>query len=624
MSVRNAAISDKSETDPMSQETKVIHEQFEARVAETPDAIAVACGEREISYGELNSRANAVANELIRRGISRGTLAAFCMQRSPEALIAILGILKAGAAYVPLDPVYPDERLSYMLADSGAPIVLVHDATADRVGAFAGTTPTLPVGFTKALTAASNLSLPASGDDIAYVIYTSGSTGQPKGVLVRHKGVVQLVRHADYCDFAPQDVFLLVSPFTFDASTWEIWGPLLNGGKLAVLPPGPPAPKIVADAIGEYGVTTLLLTTGVFHLMVDQRPDGLAGVRRVLVGGDVLSPAHVRRALDALSDGFVMNGYGPTETTVMASCFRMGREYQPDGSIPIGRAVSGTKLHVLDEQGRPVAEGELYIGGEGVAAGYLNRPELTRQRFVLDPFSESPESRLYRTGDRVRMRADGNLEFLGRIDTQLKIAGLRIEPGEVEAALVRNPAIRQAAVAAESGPSADKQLIAYVVLSDGSPFSASAIRADLCKHVPRHMVPARFIPMKALPLTPHGKVDRAALAPPPQPEIKASNGGILPSHEQDLADIWKRVLGRSVNCYENFFDAGGTSMQLLEVHSILTKELQRDIPVTLLFEYPTVKSLARQLMNGVDAGPLATEARNRAELQRAAMSRRRS
>lgn len=612
----------------MIPQSPTVHARFEEQAAATPDAVVFP--NRALTYRQLNESANRLAHRLIRRGVTRGGFVGLCMERSPEVVVGILGILKAGAAYVPIDPAYPAERIDFMLRDSAARVVLTHAPTADRLTSLGVETVCLDAE-PSADEPAPNPSTGSSADDPVYVMYTSGSTGRPKGVLVCHRGVIRLVRETNYCDFGPNEVFLLHSPLTFDASTFEIWGPLLNGGQLAILPPGPPAPDVLASAIRRFGVTTLWLTAGLFHLMVEQRPEELARVRQLVAGGDVLSPTHVQKALDARGSGVLVNGYGPTETTTFACCFRMTRDFRPTGTIPIGPPIANTTVYVLNEAMQPVAEGasgELFIGGPGVAAGYLNQPELTREKFVPDRFGEDPSAKLYRTGDRVRVRPDGAIEFLGRLDGQVKIAGHRIEPEEVEAALRLHPAVRQVAVAARPLPSGEKQLLAYAVAADPAAFSADAIKRDLTTRLARYLIPAQVIRLDALPLTPNGKVDRAALmalpapeqpAAPAAPAVPRTGTGI----EAEVAAIWAGVLGRAVGADDNFFDLGGTSLQLLETHAILTRSLDRDIPLMELFEHPTVQSLARHLAGAGGSEPAVTAAQDRARRQKEALLARR-
>jgi aspartate racemase len=417
--------------------TRTIHALFEEQAAATPEAVAVLFGDQELTYDRLNRLANRLAQRLRQLGVSRGTPVALCLERSPELIVALLGILKAGGAYVPLDPLYPDDRLAFMLQDTAAPVALVHPPTQERLRPALDRSGALGVdvrGLADGLPDAQGPAGETTADDLAYVMYTSGSTGRPKGVLVGHRAVVRLVRDTNYCRFGPDEVFLQLAPLSFDASTFEVWGPLLNGGRLALLPPGAVALEALGAAIRRYRVTTLWLTAGLFHLMVEQRPQDLAGLRQLLAGGDVLSPPHVRRALAALRDGVLINGYGDT----VRWAIRPGGRYDPVGdTVPISRPISNTTVHILDESRQPVpagVAGELYIGGDGLAQRYLNNPELTSEKFVPDPFSDDPAARLYRTGDRVRRRPDGAIEFLGRLDDQVKILGHRIEPGKLEVA----------------------------------------------------------------------------------------------------------------------------------------------------------------------------------------------
>jgi aspartate racemase len=445
--------------------------------------------------------------------------------------------------------------------------------------------------------------------------------------MVPHRGVVRLVRNANYCRLGPDEVFLQLAPISFDASTLEIWGPLLNGGRLAVMPPEIPSLDDLARAIGQYGVTTLWLTAGLFHLMVEQRAEALRPLGQLLAGGDVLSPSDVSKALWALGpEGRLINGYGPTESTTFACCHVMRAGDRVTDPVPIGRPVSNTQVYVLDERLQPVpvgAPGELSIGGDGLALGYLNQPELTAQKFVLNPFSDQPGARLYRTGDLARYLADGTIEFLGRMDSQVKILGHRVEPGEVEAALGRHPGVRQAAVVARGDRPGEKQLVAYVTANGEATTSAPELREFLKSRLPDYMVPSWFVELDSMPLTPNGKVDRAAL---PACRPAGGNGSFSRPRtaiEQQICDVWRKVLGTDrVGVEDNFFDVGGDSLQLLEVHSELEKLFPVKILVTDLFSYTTIDSLARHLADKKPEGLAFADLRERARKQKEALARR--
>jgi amino acid adenylation domain-containing protein len=607
-----------------------VHELFEQQSAAAPEAVALLFENQELRYAPLNERANRLAHRLIRLGIKKGTLVGLCMEHSPEVVVGLLGILKAGAAYVPFDPTYPDERLAFMLRDTAAPLILANQATKTRLAPFSRQAAILCLDAEAEALADESSNNPTrgvTGDDLAYVIYTSGSTGTPKGVLINHRGVVRLVRDTDYCRFGPGEVFLHLAPLAFDASTFEIWGPLLNGSQLAIFPQVPPTPDELAAAIRRYGVTTMWLTAALFHLVVDQRVEALGRLRQLVAGGDVLSPSHVGRALEALQDGVVINGYGPTESTTFACCYRMNKDYRPGTAIPIGRAISNTTTYVLDERLQPVpvgAAGELYIGGDGLARGYLNNAELTKEKFVSDPFSSDPSARLYRTGDRVRSLADGNLEFLGRFDNQIKIMGHRIDPGEIETTLWRHPEVRQAVVIARPQPRGDKQLVAYVVPKSLGGFSSNELKRYLADHLPPYMVPSHIVALERFPLTPNAKVDRSALPAPERPKTAAAECASLSTELQEkIMSLWGRILNCCVGPDENFFDLGGTSLQLLEVHAELTKLLGRNLPVTELFDNTTVRSLVGRLAGAESAEPALPRAHERGNRQKEAFARQR-
>ena len=507
-------------------------------------------------------------------------------------IVAIIGILKTGSAYVPFDLAQPTRLLSFIAQDSGISLMLTDTLAGD---APFWTVPTLTWSLpTPAPDAPAAPTRPSPTDivptDIAYVLYTSGSTGRPKGVAVPHRAVVRLVNHTNYASFGPDETFLQLAPLAFDASSFEIWGALLNGARLVLSPAGPLSIDAIADLVVRHHVTTLWLTAGLFHLMIDTRPDALRGLRQLLAGGDVLSPAHVGRALRLLPDCRLINGYGPTENTTFTCCYTI-RPGDEAGPIPIGTPISGTSIHILDEalQEVPAGEaGELCTGGLGVADGYVNLPELTAERFIPDRFSGIPGARLYRTGDIVRIRPDGNIEFQGRRDGQIKLDGKRIEPGMIEAALLQTGLARDAVLSVTPGASGQKRIVAHLLSSSG----ARSLRLALQPLLPPYMIPADFTFHDRFPLTPNGKVDRKALQATVVETAPVPQAGI----EGRIAAIWSQTLGIGrVPPDRNFFDLGGTSLQLLAVHAAIQSDLQRDIPLMDLFAYPTIAALAAHL-----------------------------
>ncbi len=436
-----------------------IDRAFAEQALRTPDAEAIVTGTRAVSYAELDERANAVAHELQTLGVKHGDLVAVSATPGLPAIIALLAIAKAGAAYLPVDPAYPDERLRFMLRD-GNVRVLIGAGGGARFDAF-GLTCVVVTGD-EPLREAPPLPNRTAPDDLAYVMYTSGSTGAPKGVCITHRGVLRLVTGANFCSMTADETFLLLAPLTFDATTLEIWAPLLNGGKLAIYPEQRVSLDELERALIDGNVSTLWLTAGLFHEIVDARPEALSRVRQLLAGGDVLSPRHVRRQLERFPDCRVINGYGPTENTTFTCCHPMDRDTPLGTSVPIGSPITRTRVYVVDryDQLAPIGiPGELCAGGAGLARCYWNDAALTAERFVPDPFS--PGERMYRTGDRVRFRADGTVEFLGRIDRQIKIRGFRVEPGEIERALLKHPNVLNAALVV-SGEQ-DKRLVAFIV-----------------------------------------------------------------------------------------------------------------------------------------------------------------
>ncbi|BAZ22953.1 non-ribosomal peptide synthase [Kalymmatonema gypsitolerans NIES-4073] len=443
-----------------------IHQLFEQQVERTPQSVAVVFEEEQLTYHQLNQRANQLARHLQTLGVGPQVLVGICTERSVEMVVGLLAILKAGGAYVPLDPNYPQQRLSYMLADSGVEVLL----TQQKLLSLPSHTARIVCLDTdcEAISQHSpdNLKLSLCAENLAYIIYTSGSTGQPKGVSIIHQGVVRLVKETNYVRISCQDVFLQLAPISFDASTFEIWGSLLNGAQLVVMPAHPPALEEIAQVIENHNVTVLWLTAALFHLMVEQHLEKLTSVRQLLAGGDVLSPPHVQKVLQVLPQCQLINGYGPTENTTFTCCYRVKQSTANGASVPIGRPIANTQVYILDQQLQPVpigVSGELYIGGDGLALGYLNRPQLTQEKFIPNPFSNCKSERLYKTGDLARYLSDGNIEFLGRIDNQVKVRGFRIELGEIEAVLNTHPQVQQSVVIATEDFSANKRLVAYVV-----------------------------------------------------------------------------------------------------------------------------------------------------------------
>ncbi len=607
-----------------------VHAAFEAQVDAAPTAVAICHAGGAVTYEELDARANRLAHVLRRRGVGARATVGVCLERTPDTLATVLAILKAGAAYVPLEPSYPPDRLTYMLQVTGASLVIADLAHADRLPTGVWGVITLDAAEVRdewAAADATRIEVGGGPDARAYVMFTSGSTGQPKGVEVPHRGILRLVCDAGYVELGAAHTVLHAAPLAFDASTFEIFGPLLTGGACALYPERVPTPDGLARVIAAHGVTTTLFTTGLFNAVVDAAPEALRGVTQVLMGGEALSARHVRRAQAVLGGTRFINGYGPTEATTFAACYAIPSPVPDDWrSIPIGYAIRETTLRVLDEAGRPVAAGEtgeLYIGGAGVALGYAARPDLTAERFVADPSSADVEARLYRTGDLVRELPNGALDYVGRVDDQVKISGYRIEPSEIVAALRRDSRVRDAAVVARAvGDGLPKRLVAYVVREGeadpgGGAVDAGALRAALREVLPDYMVPAAFVWLPALPLTANGKVDARALPAPDgaahdvMPNVAAGPAGGAPAPDVEaatrvVAAVWGELLGLArVGDDDHVFDLGASSLLVVRARAALRERLGVEIPVADFFRYRTPRALAASLRGGTPAAPNA-------------------
>ncbi len=594
---------DRFEDDPFEESGLVA--LFERVVRERPEAVALVQGDERLTYAALDARANRIARGLVGTGLAGGPVA-LLLDRSFELVAAMLGVLKSGSHYVPLNTEFPGERIGAMLDDSASPLLLTSDTRLEQARGFASER--LHVLTVDACARAADddgpLGLPSRAEDPVYVMYTSGTTGRPKGSLIRQRGVLRVAWHANFYDAGPDDVFVMLSDYSFDGSVFDMFSALLNGGRLLVL-----EPEVVQDLdrlarqVRDHGVTCFFVTTGLFNALVDHNLDAFAGVRRVIFGGEVASQAHVRRAFEALGPGRVAQAYGPTETTVFATVHILDA-LPGSGPVSIGRAVNGTTLWVLDEQGRhqPIgATGELFIGGRGLADGYLNEPEMTAERFVEAP--SVPGKRLYRTGDLVTFRSDGLLYFVGRRDDQVKLRGFRIELGEVINAASRQPGVLQAyAGVIELGTG--RSLCLWVRLEDASPDAVRAVHAGLSRQLPAFMVPSVVVPTDEFPLNKNGKVDVAAL---PTPDF-SSESAVAPSSEleQRVAAAWSSVLGVPVeDVHANFFSLGGDSIKAIQVTARL-REAGIVVQVPDLLEHQTVRNLAAALgsRDAPEAAPL--------------------
>jgi amino acid adenylation domain-containing protein len=585
---------------------KCIHELFEAQADRTPDAVAVVFEGEQLTYSELNRRANRLAHRLRKFGIGPEVLVGICVERSLEMVIGLLGILKAGGAYVPFDPSYPQERLEFILRDSKVKILLTQralsgifpehglqvvnlDASDDTIIQESETNPVDRV----------------APDNLAYVMYTSGSMGRPKGVMISHRAVCNHLfwRH-EYFPLTEEDRLLQTASYSFDDSVWEFFEPLMIGARVVMArPDSHQEPADLVRLISEQKITAMCLVPSMLQAFLEEiGVEACKSLRRVTTGGETLT-VELQDRFFARMTAELHNGYGPTEATIAATFWTCKRR-SDQKIVPIGRPIANVQTYVLDKHLDPApigVTGELHIGGAGLARGYLNAPELTAEKFIPNPFSDEPGARLYKTGDLARTLPDGNIEFIGRLDNQVKIRGFRVELGEIEAVLGQHPGVREAVVVAREDTAA---LVAYVVSNGTEAPATSELREFLKARQPDYMIPSSFVFLKSLPLTPSGKVDRRALPAPHQsrPELETPFVAPRSSIEEKLAGIWAQLLGlERVGVDDNFFDLGGHSLLATQAVSRVRAGFGIELSLRSFFEAPTVAGIAEVIERAKDS-----------------------
>ncbi|MGC0372586.1 non-ribosomal peptide synthetase [Streptomyces sp. SAI-229] len=582
-----------------------IQQRFAAQVSSTPDAVAVSAPQDDttLTYRELDERANRLAHRLIGLGVRPGDPVAVLMERSVEVVVALLAVVKAGAAYLPLHSAYPLARMQQITDRAGAPVLLTDAALRSRGLPRAGEVVEPATDPAVAAAPATDPGVACDPDAVAYVIHTSGSTGAPKGVEVTHRGVLAFTADSSWSEAHRR--ILSLAPYAFGVSTYEIWVPLLRGGRVVLAPPGEPDVATVRRLLVDESITALHVTAGLFRVFAQEAPDVFAPVREVLTGGDVIAPTAVRRVLDACPDTVVRAMYGATELTAFAAHTTMTAACPPDGPVPVGRPMDGLEFRLLGPGLVPVPDGEtgeLYVAGDRLARGYHHDTALTDERFVTDPVG----TRMYRTGDLMRRTADGQLEFAGRVGDQVKIRGYLVEPGEVEHVLARQDGVADVAVVArDDGPGGDKRLVAYVVPGRPGGTGTDGLRAAVAALLPDYMVPAAFVVLDALPLTPNGKLDRAALpaperpAPAPVPETDELTPG-----RKVLCGLFARALGlETVGLHDSFFELGGESLQAIRLAGRIGAELGVEVSAADILSHPTVAEL-ETLLRDLSPAPL--------------------
>jgi amino acid adenylation domain-containing protein len=579
-----------------------IHEIVEQEAEQRPDAIALEFGDNNLTYAQLNNRANRLAHRLREHGVGQEAFVGVMLERSADLIVALLATAKAGGVYVPINLSDPPARTRFIFADAGIKTLLTSRKIAES----------LPDKDLKIVSVdsddpqddllyASGKSTYTDPDNLAYLMYTSGSTGMPKGVAITHRNIAALVKNANYARLNSEEIFLQLAPSSFDASTFEIWACLLNGARLMVYPAGTPSLSELGEFVARTQVTTLFLTTGLFHQFIDANVKSIGAVKQLLTGGDVLSPVHLTKAVEQIEDCLFVNCYGPTEATVMACAYQIGPN-RPATTVPIGRPISNTRVYIINSlQPAGVGErGELFIGGAGLGRGYHNRPDLTAERFIPDPFGPAPGARLYRTGDAGRYLNTGLIQFLGRVDDQIKISGFRIEPGEIETVLCNHPGVTSALVLAREDTPGDKRLVAYVVAGGQPQPTQDELRNFLREQVPEYMVPSTVMMLDALPLTAHGKVDQSAL-PAPQFVTRSGREFVAPRTglQQQLVDIWEELFKlHPIGITDDFFELGGHSLMMIMLVARIEERLGNRVAMAALFTDPTIEHLSELIGHG--------------------------
>ena len=586
-----------------------MHELFEAQVAAHPNTIAVVSGSTRLTYAELDRRSNQLAHYLLSLGVLPEEKVGVCFERGVGMVVSLLGVMKAGCAYVPLDPHDSLARLQYMFVDAEPSAILTSEAIRDELPAVSRLRiVALDDPRDRAAIDASSDDVPMLGDGdsrrLAYIMYTSGSTGQPKGVMIEHRSIVRLVLNNTFAQIGSEHIVAHCANPAFDASTWEIWGALLNGARIVIVPQTILLePHAFRRLLIAEKVTSLWLTVGLFNVLVEQLQNEFGHLEHLIIGGDALDTKSVARLANGKHPPrHFINGYGPTESTTFAATFNIRKVSERARTIPIGRPIANTSIYILSSELEPVpvgVTGEIVIGGAGVARGYLNQAELTAQHFVQDAFSADRTARMYRTGDLGRFLSDGNIEFVGRMDNQVKIRGFRVEPGEVEAQLSQLPGVSLAAVIARDDNCGTKSLVAYVTPNDGVELSVDALHSSLTRVLPDYMVPKSIVVIPCLPLTRNGKIDRSQLPIPESSGISVNSfDPPTGSLEVAVASIWQECLMVDrVGRQDNFFDLGGHSLLAVQIASRVDQILGIQIAIRTLFAFPTLALFSAQIQN---------------------------